>query len=127
MIDNVQRRDLAAKIAEHITSKENDGMIGGRAGLVTGPQAWYIDATDTARSALVVGFYGDMVILATVGSGQVLTTSRALVWLDYEEALCESAARQKKKLQDAQAEYLSTCEAVTKRIVEKRRAAKAEG
>lgn len=114
MITREEREEFAALIAAHITNPENSGRIGGIAGPVTAPQAWYLDNNGTARAALVVGFYADNPILATVGTGQVFSVHVSRAFTDYEEALCASAEEQRKRLSEAQGEYLATCQAAAK-------------
>lgn len=127
MITNEEREEIAAKIAACITRPDSRGLIGGTAGTVEAPQAWYIDNEGTARAAIVVGFYADNVIFVTCGTGQVFRTRREEAFTDYEEALCEQAERQKRKLEEAQAAYLATCNTAARFLREqrdKRRAAK---
>lgn len=121
MITKDQRTEIANRIAEHIAKPENEGRIGGLAGVCTAPQLYYLDDESAVRSATVVGFWGSSVILAGVGTGRVLSIQEHLVYVHHEDALCDSAEQQKKLLEAAQANYLATCRAAANWLAENKK------
>ncbi len=119
MVTKEQRIELAARLAAHLVNPENEGTTAGKVGAVTSVQVWYLDHNLSVQSAYLFGFFGEGAIL-TAG-GRPFAAPAHEVWTVYEEALCESAERQRERLKETQAAYLATCDAAVKFLAEARK------
>ncbi len=89
------------------------------------PCVWYITTPDLfCRNASCVGFYRDRAIIIT--GDRAWIPEAHLVFASHEDAIVESADRQKRRLEELHAEYLATCRTAHSFIADAQKAKKAE-